>query len=213
MPTGLIKSYNTSKGYGFVDHDGKDVFIMAKELNGRIVKTGDKVTFTVTKTDKGTQATKVKITECPEGEKYKGEIKTYAHKGAYGFITCAAFEGQDIFFFKDEVSEAARECIKPGSWCIFKLKETEKGPQATDVFMIGAAGNAVKNHMQNGGGKGWGKGYDNGLGGLGEALQLAQVVQLVQGLGQGGGYGGYGGGGYGGGYGGPYGKGKGKGWY
>merc|ERR1712227_328243 len=65
-----------------------------------------------------------------------------------------------VFFMKHSVSENAREIIGKGSWCTFKLgPEGDRGPQADDVWLIGAAGKEVKQQSKgfgNGGGYGGG---------------------------------------------------------
>lgn len=58
MDTGKVKFYNEAKGFGFItpDKQGNDVFLHASVLNGRRVKTGDKISYTAKKGDRGLQA-------------------------------------------------------------------------------------------------------------------------------------------------------------
>jgi len=198
MPTGIVKSYSATKGYGFVEHNGKDVFIMHSELSGLAPKEGTKITFTITQTEKGAQATKIRA-NIPAAEKqYKGTIKSFNYNKGFGFIESDGFPGQDIFFMKHSLSEQARESVQKGSWCIFKKVDTDKGPQGEEVFLIGAAAKAMKDG-HHGGGKGGGQGLQIGNADqaalqqlLGSQGGIAALQQLL-----GGGIGGGGGGGHG----------------
>ena len=64
MPTGTVKWFNNSKGYGFVtpDNGDQDVFVhfSAIEMEGyKTLKEGQKVEFEVTEGPKGLHATSV----------------------------------------------------------------------------------------------------------------------------------------------------------
>ena len=63
METGIVKWFNSSKGYGFITREsGDDVFVHYKAIDGDGFKTlneGDKVEFEVEQGEKGLQATKV----------------------------------------------------------------------------------------------------------------------------------------------------------
>ena len=63
MPTGTVKFFNDSKGYGFItSEDGKDVFVHHSSITGdgfKTLKEGQDVEFEVTKGPKGDQATNV----------------------------------------------------------------------------------------------------------------------------------------------------------
>jgi len=60
---GTVKWFNSSKGYGFIAHEGgKDVFVhfSAVSMEGyRTLNEGDKVEFSVEDSPKGPQATNV----------------------------------------------------------------------------------------------------------------------------------------------------------
>jgi len=60
---GTVKWFNSSKGYGFIAHEGgKDVFVhfSAVSMEGyRTLNEGDKVEFSIEDSPKGPQATNV----------------------------------------------------------------------------------------------------------------------------------------------------------
>lgn len=63
MPTGTVKWFNESKGYGFItQEDGTDIFAHYAEINGEGYKTlteGESVSFEVTETEKGLKASNI----------------------------------------------------------------------------------------------------------------------------------------------------------
>ena len=64
MPSGKVKWFNESKGFGFIEQDsGEDVFVHHTSIQGDGFKTlreGQKVDFEVTKGPKGLKAENVK---------------------------------------------------------------------------------------------------------------------------------------------------------
>lgn len=60
MKTGIVKFFNSVKGFGFIEVEGeKDVFVHSSALMGISLQEGDKVQFEVEKGTKGPQATNV----------------------------------------------------------------------------------------------------------------------------------------------------------
>ena len=68
MPTGRVKWYDATKGFGFVTSDeGGDVFLPKGALPAEVVelKTGQRVEFGVVDSRKGAQAMGVKLIDAP----------------------------------------------------------------------------------------------------------------------------------------------------
>jgi len=164
--SGTIKSYNSSKGWGFIECAatervyGKDVFVMRSALPGGSAEAGDPVSFTVTQGKVGPEATDVKVISSrpssaeyasvvppPSRSKdyntsnsYVGVVKSYVEAKGWGFITSDATEqlfGKDIFFMKGAIESGA---INKGDKVRFNVVAGLKGPEATDVRQVGSIG-------------------------------------------------------------------------
>ena len=62
--TGIVKWFNETKGFGFIEHDSKDVFVHWSKINARGFKTlqdGQKVEFDLVETEKGLAAESVDV--------------------------------------------------------------------------------------------------------------------------------------------------------
>jgi cold shock CspA family protein len=160
--TGTVKSYNPHKGWGFIECNGQDVFLNKKELKGICPTKGAQVQFNVSNSEKGSSATDCTVLVAPDEASYLGEIKSFNVGKGYGFISSEAFPGQDVFVLKTELPGGFGP---QGGHCKFKVKFEAKGPTASDVQLLGAAGNQVQIMKQmnpfmvasfGGKGAGWG---------------------------------------------------------
>jgi CspA family cold shock protein len=65
METGIVKWFNSSKGYGFISREeGEDVFVHYRSIEGNGFKSlneGDEVTYNVEQGNKGLQAVNVSV--------------------------------------------------------------------------------------------------------------------------------------------------------
>ena len=61
MPQGNVKWYDKKKGYGFVDHEGQDVFIHYSEITEKefIPENNELISFKVVKGEKGPKAKEI----------------------------------------------------------------------------------------------------------------------------------------------------------
>lgn len=60
--TGTVKWFNSEKGFGFINADGKDVFVHFSQIKSEGFKTlaeGDQVKFEIKDSDRGPQAANV----------------------------------------------------------------------------------------------------------------------------------------------------------
>ena len=61
MPTGTVKFFNVTKGFGFIEQDeGGDVFVHKTGISQGYIKDGDRVEFDVQEGDRGLNAVNVK---------------------------------------------------------------------------------------------------------------------------------------------------------
>lgn len=110
--TGTVKSYNPTRGYGFIKIDtlGEDIFFhgvdFALEYKYFCPAQGDKVSFVIGENEKTlkTKAVSIKpVLGTSEGEYNVGVVKSIGMKG-WGFINCANIE-HDIWFAADRTTQ------------------------------------------------------------------------------------------------------------
>ncbi len=60
--TGVVKWFNNRRGYGFIEHQGEDVFVHYRSIQGdgfKTLKEGQQVEYDISRGDKGLQAENV----------------------------------------------------------------------------------------------------------------------------------------------------------
>lgn len=157
---GVIKSFNTAKGVGFVDCPeimekfGCDVFLHASQiLNDEEV--GDVISFTVQLGRLGQPRAKdiqaigsVQDTEMEApNQVYTGTVKSFNQEKGYGFIVCAETFGQyqsDVFFHKDQakginIGDSAKFTLRLSLKGQPQAKDMEKAPEAAQLTALGGA--------------------------------------------------------------------------
>eukprot|EP00747_Dinoflagellata_sp_TGD_P111602 gnl/TRDRNA2_/TRDRNA2_171253_c0_seq3.p1 gnl/TRDRNA2_/TRDRNA2_171253_c0~~gnl/TRDRNA2_/TRDRNA2_171253_c0_seq3.p1 ORF type:complete len:192 (-),score=39.01 gnl/TRDRNA2_/TRDRNA2_171253_c0_seq3:307-882(-) len=151
---GVVKSFNPHKGWGFVTANGKDIFIMKKELKGYCVDAGDKIRFQPTPDEQGRMQARNITVMSSTSQKYLGEVKSFNENTGYGFITCEAI-GSDVFVMSKDCQNGM---CPVGGYCKFSVVQGQKGPTASDVFFLGKAGDSMvaASKMWGKGGKGGG---------------------------------------------------------
>ena len=89
MANGIVKWFNSSKGYGFIEQeDGPDVFVHHSGINSTGFKTldeGDRVTFDIQQGQKGPAAANVTVVQFTIFELSKG-ISHKIRKCPYFFM-------------------------------------------------------------------------------------------------------------------------------
>ncbi|CAK9095932.1 unnamed protein product [Durusdinium trenchii] len=155
---GIVKSFNTQKGWGFITSEqilqsfGKDLFFMKSSLRAP-VQEGQQVTFTVVhEATRGPQAQNISLAggmygaplqvgpgfvQSPmqmQSEQYFfGAIKGYNQEKGWGHITCQVAKilfGKEVFVMRSALGDAV---VEAGTLVGFKVKQTDRGPQAYEV--------------------------------------------------------------------------------
>jgi len=167
---GIVKSWNGSKGYGFISATGmagdlmflrSELPVEAKEVRGKFLE-GKTVRFEVQAGNSGkAQATKIEII-ANQGDFLAGQIKSFSDKHGYGFITSSMCPGQDIRFNRQDF-----DALMPGAnlrdqLVIFQTQTTPDGKLRVSKIMFQS--NKIAQNLKM---MGFGKGAFGGFGGKG----------------------------------------------
>lgn len=156
---GTVTWYDAEKGFGFATRDdgGEDVFVHARSLVGTSeLAEGDRITFEVADGERGPQARDVRLVrgsaprrpsgpsapsgrgrqERPSGGPVRGGqgvVARYDADRGFGFITPDA-GGADLFVHVSVVRGG--EALEEGDRVRYKVRQSDRGPQADDVELL-----------------------------------------------------------------------------
>ncbi|GAA4843263.1 cold shock domain-containing protein [Luteimicrobium xylanilyticum] len=154
---GTVSWYDDVKGFGFVvpDSGGGDVFVHVSELAGGLTELaeGQRVTFDVVDGDRGPNARHVQLVHGARGGHAgrergrpgrpassgrpvrggEGTVARYDEERGFGFITPDA-GGDDLFVHVSVVRDD--EVLEEGDRVRFKIRQSDRGPQADDVELL-----------------------------------------------------------------------------
>lgn len=133
---GTIRSYNGSKGFGFITGAGEYADVMfsrnelpedAREVRGQVVE-GRQVTFdAVINPDGRAKATRVQL-HAAEGQKLPGKIKSYSSQNGYGFVTSSCLpDEQDVYFQATDFPGVPAGANLQGQLVLFETQCTPDG--------------------------------------------------------------------------------------
>jgi len=131
---GVVKSYNGSKGFGFIQSDGIDGDVLfsrhelpddAKEVRGKFLE-GKTVNFEAQAGVDG-RPKAVRMTILPSEDDFMaGCIKSYSDRHQYGFITSSAL-AEDVRFERKDLDPFIPGAQLKGELVIFKAMSTPDG--------------------------------------------------------------------------------------
>jgi len=174
MFSGTVKSFVWSKGWGFINHNGQDLFFHVHDFKRGIPTPGSMVTFEIgeSPTKPGAQiALNIQGTDTPGS--LQGTVKSFASSTGYGFILV---NGEDVFVHLRDVKVGG---LKQGDTVWLDLEPSDKDPSKKIAKNVtGGSG-----HTEQGGesdfqkvGKGGGKGMDMKM--MGTMMAAAMMTMM-----------------------------------
>ncbi len=155
---GTVTWYDGEKGFGFIapERGGDDVFVHVKALSGGLAELaeGDRVTFDVVESDRGPQARDVRLvggsgrrsapsepgrrrqgraSSAAPARGGEGVVVRYDPERGFGFIAPDA-GGADLFVHVSVIRD--EEVLEEGDRVRFRVRQSDRGPQADDVELI-----------------------------------------------------------------------------
>jgi cold shock CspA family protein len=170
--TGIVKSYNAAKGYGFITADGLggDALFMrtdlpedTKEVRGKFLE-GRAVTFAAAMAEGKFKATNIEVA-ATEGGFMAGKIKSFSMKNGYGFITSSMIEG-DVRFSATDLQALPPDSNPSGALVIFQVQMTPDGKQRVSKMMFQSKTIAER--------------QSQGISAMGMTPQMPQMHQIKQ---------------------------------
>ena len=147
--SGTVHSYSDRDGYGHIEPDAEQglagvLLVHRGSLYRRDLQLhpGQRVLFTTRTVPTGVLATDVRPADTPpatgtDSERMYGTVRSTVSERGFGFIRLDA--GRDVFFHASELPD--RNVVpSPGTALSFRLVETARGPQATEIELEAPAG-------------------------------------------------------------------------
>ena len=143
---GTVVWYEPGKGYGFVQPDGggPQIFVHSSAIvAGGVISEGQRVAFLVVEGEKGPQADHL-LPLGPEAnapavafDGADGTVSWYDADKGFGFVTPDS-GGEDAFVHVRALTGGLTE-LSEGDRVTFDVAESEKGPQARNVRLVGGS--------------------------------------------------------------------------
>eukprot|EP00440_Ansanella_granifera_P003847 gb/GFBE01004176.1/.p1 GENE.gb/GFBE01004176.1/~~gb/GFBE01004176.1/.p1 ORF type:complete len:362 (+),score=91.33 gb/GFBE01004176.1/:1-1086(+) len=143
MQTGVVKSWNGSRGFGFItckEIDGDILFMRselppdAREVRGKFLE-GKTVTFKATTGQNGrAQGTDIEIT-AKSGDFVAGQIKSFSDHHGYGFLTSSSLSSE-VRFNRSDLDAVAPGTDLRGELIIAKVSAMPDGRLRADQIMF-----------------------------------------------------------------------------
>jgi len=144
LATGVVKSYNGEKGYGFLTATGfpGDLMFMrtdlpadAREVRGKFID-GRTVHFTQSPSADGKLKASDLTIIAAEGDFMAGSIKSFSQRHGYGFITSSMSPGEDARFEAVDLEDVPQGSDLKNELVIYKSKRMTDGKLRVEKMMF-----------------------------------------------------------------------------
>ncbi|WP_322746819.1 cold-shock protein [Cellulomonas sp. S1-8] len=141
---GTVTWYEPGKGYGFITPDGgaAEIFVHSSAIvGGGVIAEGQRVAFLVGDGEKGPQAEHLlplgpQAALAVTADGADGTVTFYDADKGFGFATPDS-GGEDVFVHAKELSGVTG--VSEGDRVTFDVAESDRGPQARNVRLVGGA--------------------------------------------------------------------------
>jgi len=145
---GTVAWYEPGKGYGFIAPDGgrPQIFVHSSAIvGGGVISDGQRVAFLVVDGEKGPQADHL-LPLGPEAAQRAsdgadGTVSWYDGGKGFGFVTPDS-GGEDVFVHVRDLARGLTE-LSEGDRVSYRVSAGEKGPQGSDVRLVGGSAQGV----------------------------------------------------------------------
>mmetsp|Transcript_10757 Transcript_10757/g.19912 ORF Transcript_10757/g.19912 Transcript_10757/m.19912 type:complete len:377 (-) Transcript_10757:77-1207(-) len=155
---GVVKSFITEKGFGFVSCEamrnmfGQDVFFLKSAVAGaESVNIGENVLFTATMSAKGVQAKELWLGAQP-GQTFTGAVKMWNKEKGWGFLSSEATQqmyGKDVYLHSRDTAGAEPFIGQKVQFSVV-VGAKDGRPNAADVTLFPPAGETAPSSLPEG---------------------------------------------------------------